>query len=60
MKVVWTLVGICSFFGLYVLFVSIDSVDTVMQQAVVGIQGVGLAVIPYCIARALEGFQKKT
>ena len=54
MKALWIIVAIASAFGALTLFLTIGSANGAPQEAAGSAMAVGLAVIPYCFARALS------
>ena len=56
MRIIWLLSFIVSLLAFIYLCICIRNVDTVMQQCVVAAESIGYAVIPYCMARAIEKF----
>jgi hypothetical protein len=51
-RIVWTIAGVFAVIGLLSLL-SISGEANAVQQAGASAQAVGMAVIPYCIARAI-------
>jgi hypothetical protein len=57
LKFLWVVVLVSSALGGLVLAVAALLIQTAPAQAAAAAIGIGMAVIPYCIARAAEGLR---
>ncbi len=57
-KFLWILVIIGSILGGLIAFIGVAAAESAPQEAAAAAVGIGLAVIPYCLARAVSEMGK--